>query len=74
MLTSAMQAVGKPATLKLYPPYGVTTEDGHAGFCNRAMALWGGDALAFLREAAFRSLRAQQPAQTAGPIQNDGAR
>ena len=57
-LAAAMQAVGKPATLKLYPPFGATTEDGHSGFCNRAMDSWGDDALAFLREAAFRSLPA----------------
>ncbi len=59
MLSAAMRAVDKPARVKLYPPYGATTEDGHGGFCNRAMAYWGDDALAFLREAAFRSLPAQ---------------
>jgi carboxymethylenebutenolidase len=55
-LSATMKAAGKPATLKIYPPYGSSVRDGHAGFCVRGMPYWGDDALAFLRDAALRAL------------------
>jgi hypothetical protein len=55
-LAGIMDSAGKPRALKIYPPYGGTVEDGHGGFCNRGMPIWGDDALAFLRHAALGAL------------------
>lgn len=55
-LAATMKAAGKEHLLKIYPPFGKTTQEGHAGFCNRAMAYWSDDVLAFLGDAALRTL------------------
>jgi carboxymethylenebutenolidase len=40
---------GPPNQAKIYPPYGTTPQDGHAGFATKegGIAIWGSDVLAF---------------------------
>jgi carboxymethylenebutenolidase len=40
---------GPPNQAKIYPPYGTTPQDGHAGFATKegGIAIWGSDAHAF---------------------------
>jgi len=48
VLTPAVLKHGPPSKGKIYPPYGTTHEEGHAGFCSTATGVWGGDVLDFL--------------------------
>lgn len=47
VLHAAMRQAGKPAELRLYPPFGRTARDGHA-FPYRGAAIWADDVHAFL--------------------------
>lgn len=47
VLVAAMRQAGKPAELRLYPPFGNTARDGHA-FPYRGVAIWAADIHAFL--------------------------
>jgi len=47
VLHAAVRQVGRPAELRLYPPFGATARDGHA-FPYRGVATWAGDVHAFL--------------------------
>ena len=49
VLSAEMARIGKPNQVKIYPPYGLTVDDGHGGFCTNAADVWGADVLAFLR-------------------------
>ena len=48
-----MTRLGKPNRMKIYPPFGKTTEDGHS-FGYLGSHLWGPDVIAFLRETMGR--------------------
>ena len=48
-LAAEMDRVGKPHRMKIYPPYGVTTQDGHS-MGLRGGAVWESDVFAFLDE------------------------
>ena len=50
VLHGAMRAAGKPAEMRLYPPFGRTARDGHA-FAYRGAAIWADDVHAFLARA-----------------------
>lgn len=50
ILGAAMERAGKPHRVKVYPPFGATTREGHGGFCVRGSPLWGDDLLSFLSE------------------------
>ena len=47
-LAKELERLGKPYKLSIYPPYGVSIQDGHGGFCGRGTAVWGPDVLSFL--------------------------
>ncbi|MCA9524551.1 MAG: dienelactone hydrolase family protein, partial [Myxococcales bacterium] len=51
-LDAALTAAGKPHRSQVYPRFGTSAMAGHAGFCNRAQALWGPDVLAFIARLA----------------------
>jgi len=51
VLSKEMELAGKAHKAVVYPPYGVTTADGHGGFCFRGVDVWGQDVLAFLATA-----------------------
>lgn len=46
-LYAAMRAAGKPAQIRLYPPYGDSPQEGHS-FAYRGAAVWRDDVLRFL--------------------------
>ena len=48
VLSGAMRDAGKPAVMKIYPPFGTTTAEGHS-FGYFGTAIWGPDVLAFLK-------------------------
>jgi hypothetical protein len=49
VLSNEMKAAGKPMRVHIFPPNGVTHEDGH-GFCSGGQAPpWGIEVLDFLR-------------------------
>jgi carboxymethylenebutenolidase len=48
VLSAEMQSVNKPHQAKIYPPYGTTPDDGHAGFCFDGTAVWGDDVANFI--------------------------
>lgn len=50
VLHAAMLRAGKPAELRLYPPFGATARDGHA-FAYRGAVIWADDVQAFLARA-----------------------
>jgi dienelactone hydrolase len=50
ILGEAMERAGKPHRIKVYPPFGVSREEGHGHFCARGSVLWGDEVLGFLRE------------------------
>jgi hypothetical protein len=50
ILHAAMERAGRPAELRLYPPFGSSARDGHA-FAYRGASIWAGDASAFLARA-----------------------
>jgi dipeptidyl aminopeptidase/acylaminoacyl peptidase len=50
ILHAAMARAGRPAELRLYPPFGSSASDGHA-FAYRGVSIWAGDASAFLARA-----------------------
>jgi carboxymethylenebutenolidase len=47
-LSAEMQNVNKPYQAKIYPAYGTTPDDGHAGFCFNGTAVWGDDVANFI--------------------------
>lgn len=49
VLSAAMKAAGKPYELKLYPPYGRTTQEGHS-FGYFGGAVWAEDVFRFLEQ------------------------
>ncbi len=51
VLDRDMEAAGKPHKRALFPAYGRTREEAHAGFCFHAPEIWGGEALEFLNGA-----------------------
>lgn len=51
VLGEAMERAGKPHRVKVYPPFGATTAEGHGGFCVRGSGLWGDELLSFLSES-----------------------
>jgi carboxymethylenebutenolidase len=51
--SAEMTRLGKPNRIKIYPPFGKTTEDGHS-FGYLGSHLWGPDVIAFLRETMGR--------------------
>jgi carboxymethylenebutenolidase len=57
VLSSEMVDAGKPSAVKIFPPHGQTTMEGHAHFCNHGMNDWGPDVLAFLLTAARQRAR-----------------
>jgi dienelactone hydrolase len=48
-LGETMNQARLPHLAKVYPPFGTTQLEGHAGFCNRGSSAWGDDVLAFLK-------------------------
>ena len=48
-LAAAMKSAGKTAELKIYPPYGRSTQDGHS-FGYFGSAVWADDVFRFLGE------------------------
>jgi dienelactone hydrolase len=48
-IDDAMTRAGLAHQVKVYPAYGTTQLQGHAGFCNRGASSWGADVLAWLR-------------------------
>ncbi len=50
VLHAAMRQAGKPAEIRLYPPFGESARDGHA-FPYRGAAIWADDVHAFLARA-----------------------
>lgn len=53
VLYAAMKAAGKEAELKIYPPYGLSAQDGHS-FAYRASTVWFDDVLAFVQRHCHR--------------------
>jgi dienelactone hydrolase len=49
VLAAEMEKVGKPHRLKIYPPWGETTHDGHV-FGARGSSVWAPDVMAFLEQ------------------------
>ncbi len=47
VLSADMTAAGNPNKTRVYPPNGMTNQDGHE-FCINGMAVWGPDVLAFI--------------------------
>jgi dipeptidyl aminopeptidase/acylaminoacyl peptidase len=47
LLSAAMKEAGKPAEMKIYPPFGSSAREGHS-FAYRGVALWSEDVLRFL--------------------------
>ena len=47
VLANEMSSAGKPFELKIYPPYGETTADGHS-FAWRGSDVWADDVFHFL--------------------------
>jgi dipeptidyl aminopeptidase/acylaminoacyl peptidase len=47
-LGETMRLAGLPHLAKIYPRFGSTQLEGHAGFCNRGSSSWGADVLKFL--------------------------
>src|SRR3954462_7676585 len=52
-LSAAMNSAGNPSALKLYPPYGRSTADGHS-FGYFGAAVWGDDVFRFLAQQCGR--------------------
>jgi len=50
VLAPALETKGAPNRAKIYPPFGSTAQDGHAGFGSRrdGIAVWAPDVVAFL--------------------------
>jgi carboxymethylenebutenolidase len=38
--------------VRVFPPYGMTAQEGHGGLCTRGFAVWGPEVLAFIEAAA----------------------
>ena len=49
ILGAELQRLGKPYRMQIYPPFGTTPDEGHAGFCFQGGSVWGPDVLAFLQ-------------------------
>jgi len=47
-LADELEKLGKPHKLLIFPPYGQTHEEGHAGFCMQATNVWGPAVISFL--------------------------
>ncbi len=47
-LARELEKLGKPHKLSIYPPYGITAQDGHGGFCFKGASVWGTEVLSFL--------------------------
>jgi carboxymethylenebutenolidase len=60
VLSKTMQASGKLADLRIYPPRGSTPAEGHA-FCIRSVQTWGEDVLAFLKSHEPPRIRPAPP-------------
>lgn len=50
-LAREFERLGKAHQIRIYPPYGTTRDDGHAGFCFEGGDVWGSDVLSFLAKA-----------------------
>ncbi len=50
ILAAEMSRLGRPNLMKIYPPYGTSTEEGHGGFCEYGGRVWGPDVFGFLRQ------------------------
>lgn len=48
VLSAEMTKLGKANQAKIYPAYGTTAGQGHAGFCTSASAIWGADVLSYI--------------------------
>lgn len=59
-LYAAMQSVGKPAEIRIYPPYGSSAAEGHS-FAYRGEGVWGSYVLSFLDRNCLH-LRQPKPA------------
>jgi dienelactone hydrolase len=51
VLSQELSAAGKPGQMKIFPPHGTTTFQGHAHFCNHGMGEWGGEVIDFLHNS-----------------------
>jgi carboxymethylenebutenolidase len=49
VLSAEMDRLGRPNTVRIYPPFGTTREEGHGGFCEYGGGVWGADVFAFLK-------------------------
>ena len=49
-LSEAMRAKKLPTRARIFPPFGTTPMQGHAGFCMFGTRVWGDDVLSFLRD------------------------
>lgn len=51
VLGPVIKRKGHPNQAKIYPPYGTTPQEGHAGFATKegGIAIWGSDVLDFIR-------------------------
>ena len=47
-LAAELERLGKLHKLSIYPPYGSTAEEGHAGFCFEGGNVWGPEVFSFL--------------------------
>jgi dienelactone hydrolase len=50
ILAEAMRARKLPRRVRIYPPFGQSHKEGHAGFCNFGSDVWGPDVLDFLQK------------------------
>jgi carboxymethylenebutenolidase len=50
VLSAEMDRLGKANAMRIYPPYGMTRDEGHGGFCEYGGRVWGADVFAFLRQ------------------------
>jgi dipeptidyl aminopeptidase/acylaminoacyl peptidase len=53
VLSATMKAVHKPYQLKIYPPFGASTDEGHS-FAYRGASVWTPDALNFLMQSCSK--------------------
>ncbi len=56
VLGPVIKAKGPPNDAKLYPAFGTTENDGHAGFAMRGEDIWGADVLEFLKQVFAKKL------------------
>jgi len=53
-LGAELERLGKPYQARIYPPYGTSIDEGHGGFCEHGLDVWGEDVLAFVNAALQR--------------------